>query len=250
MSFYSKKLYQDIALRWGGKSFLYLFMLLALSSLVWSLLLQHYALEAYQSFSTKIIPQIPVITLHDGKINTPEKRPYFIVDAETHKPFAVLDTTGKYTSLEQAQTPILITETQILIQSGPNETKIYKLTEPLNQTINPEAIKKFGDKYIHFLWIFVFPFIFIIFYLYRVLLALFYSLLGKMLCAFFKINLAYGQIVQMMLVAMTPVIIISDLQCILNISIRHEMLLYFLLDISYLFYGILANKDNMTPSLN
>lgn len=246
MSFYSKKLYRDVAANWGGKSFLYLLMLLALSSLFWSYMIEGFTKVAYQSFSAKIIPQIPVMTLTDGKLSTPEKRPYFIEDPNTHSKFAIIDTTGQYTSLEQAKTPLLVTETQIIAQTKPNETKIYTISDKINQTIDPQVIKSFIDPYVGFFWLIIFPIILIVLYIYRILQALLYSILGKIFSAIFKVGLAYGQIVQIMLVAITPAIIISDIQHAFNITIRHEMLIYFLLGILYLFYGILANKNNTT----
>lgn len=243
MSFYSKNLYRDVALNWGGKSFLYLLMLLTLVSIYFAIAMQHFVSLGYQSLYTSLAPQIPVLTIKNGKISTPENHPYFITDPNTKDNYAVIDTTGQYTTIEQAKSLVLITQTQVITQPKTNETKIYTVPADFQQSVDPKKINGFMQKILGYLWIPFFILSLIVFYTYRVLQALVYSIIGKIFAIIFRVQLSYVQILQIMMVAITPAIIISTIQHTLTIGIQHELSLYFLLGIMYLFYGIIANKN-------
>lgn len=242
MSFYSKKLYRDIALNWGGKSFLYLLMLLTIISIYFAVSVQKIVTIGYESFYTSVSPQVPILTIKGGKINTPENRPYFIIDPETKYTYAIIDTTGRYTTIEQAKAPVLVTQTQIITQTKQNETKTYTIPADLQQKIDPQQVNGYVHKFLGFLWILFFILCVFGFYIYRLVQAVVYSLIGKLFAMVCNIPLNYGQILQIAMVAITPDIIISTIQFALGININHELILYFLLAIMYLFYGIIANK--------
>lgn len=243
MSFYSKKLYRDVAMNWGGKAFLYLLLLTTLVSIYFAFSIQMIVNVGYETLYTKISPQLPALTIKNGKISTPENRPYVISDPDSKYTFAVIDTSGQFTRIEQTNAPLLITQNQIITKSKPQEIKIYTLPANLSQDVDPKQVNKFIEKYLGFLWIFFFIFSLFIFYIYRVIQALLYSIIGKIFAIIFKVQISYAQILQIMLVAITPVIIISTIQHAFIFNIEHELSLYFLLAILYLFYGIMANKN-------
>jgi len=242
MSFYSKKLYRDVALNWGGKAFLYLLLIIALVSVYFAIAVQGLANVAYKQASANIFPQIPEISIKDGKLSTPEKRPYFITDTNK-KIFAVIDTTGQYKTLAQANAPLLVTETQIITEPKPNEMRIYTIPAKMEQKIVPQQIDFFLQKFIKFLWIAFFFTILIGFYLYRVIQALLYAIIGKIFSLIFSVKIGYGQILQIAMVALTPAIILSTLEYAFTFHVMYELLLYFILTLIYLFYGIMANKN-------
>ncbi|VVC75887.1 hypothetical protein AQUSIP_11880 [Aquicella siphonis] len=244
MSFYSRNLYRDVANNWGGKAFLYLFILVVLTSIYFTYTIQRDLNQGYQATYINIIkPQVPVITVENGKVITPENRPYFIIDPETHTNYAVIDTSGQYTSIEQAKSLILVTEKEVIMQSREDETKTYKVPADAKESFDPVKINDFIQKFISYLWIPIFIFMVVLAYLYRILQALLYSILGKLFALIFSVKLSYWQIVQIMMVAITPAIVLAEIHHGLRVSIAHEMLLYFLLGIVYLFYGIISNKN-------
>lgn len=241
MSFYSKKLYRDVALNWGGKSFLYLLMLLTIISIYFAISIQNIVTVGYEAFYTQISPQVPVLTIKDGKISTPENRPYFIIDPDTKFTYAVIDTSGRYTTIEQAKAPVLITQTQVITK---NETRTYSVpANNVEQKLDLQEINGYVHKFLGYLWIIFFMLCVFGFYVYRLIQALVYSLIGKVFAMSFKIPLTYGQILQIAMVAITPAIIISTIQYAVKFEMRHDLILYFILGIAYLFYGIFANKN-------
>ena len=167
LSFFSKDFYRDVARNWGGKTFLYLLFLVALSWLAATINIQRNLNYGYKYQSDAYIAQIPVMEVVNGKLKTPENRPYSIKDPDNGQLIAIIDTTGKYTTLDQSHTAILVTQTSV-ISKRDNETKIYDLPANLNTTINPPVINNYIKDFVGFAWI---PF-FIIFvlcaYVYRI----------------------------------------------------------------------------------
>lgn len=244
MSFFSRNLYRDVANNWGGKAFLYLLLLLALSWIAETIFFQLGLNQWYRADSDKIVYQIPEMTIKNGVLSTPENHPYIITSPDDiNKRIAIIDATGQYQTLEQSKTDLLITKTQIISQSRPNEIKINSIPSSLNIVIEPKVVNQYAKDYLNFAWILFFPFVLFFTFLYRVCQALIYSVIGKIFSGISGADLEYGKILQVSLVAITPAIVIATILDIFSISFRYEYLLYFVLAMIYLYFGISANKN-------
>lgn len=245
MSFYSKNLYRDVATNWGGKALLYLLFLLALSWIGATIQMQHSLNEGYRGNADKVITQLPVVTIKDGKLSTPENRPYIITDPDNHEPLAIIDTTGQYTTLQQAKTKVLVTQTSIITQTEPNEIKTSQIPTTVSGVVNPQKINSYVKSYLGYAWIILFVVFVILAYIYRIIQALVYSVIGKIFSALSGSGLTYGQVVQIAMVAITPVIVFATIFQFFDIKFPYQILFYFVLAMIYLFYGILANKKKI-----
>lgn len=245
MSFYSKKLYRDVAFNWGGKAFLYLLLVLFLSWICFAFQVQIALNNAYATYSEKISSQVPILTIKDGVLSTPEAKPYIIKLPDSDKNLAVIDTTGQYANLSQAQSEILVTKTDIITQSKANEIRTDKLPQTLNMVIEPESTRVWIGKYLYFFWIPLFLMVWIASYVYRIIQALIYGIIGKIFSVMVDAPLSYPHIVQIAMVAVTPAIVISTVLDFMAITVPYEFLLYFLLTMFYLLLGVYANKPNL-----
>ncbi len=244
MSFYSRKLYQDVAMNWGAKSFLYLLLILALSWTFSVYQIQQNLSVGFNQLNKNIVSQIPILTIKKGILSTPENHPYFITDPDSHVNLAIIDTSGKYTNLQQLKTGVLITKTEIISQPHPNEFKIDEIPKKLTITLVPQTIQHYLQNYIGYSWIFIFiPFL-LASYVYRIIQTLLYAIIGKIFSIIANVPITYFQVVQITMVAVTPVIIIASMIDALGFKIQHSILLYFTLAILYMFYGIIVNKKN------
>lgn len=243
MSFYSRKLYQDVGKNWGGKTFLYLAFLLALSWIGFTINAQIKLNRIYAVSSDEVIAQIPVMTVIKGKISTPEKKPYLIKDPSNNKVFAIIDTTGQYSDISKNDVSVLVTETTVSDKMNKNEMRIYQIPETYSGTINPVTINKFIERIISFVWIFLFIMFFLTSYVYRIIQAMIYALLGKLYCAASGSQVNYGTIVQITMVAITPAIVIATILDYFSITFPKETLMYLLISICYMIYGIRANNE-------
>lgn len=242
MSFYSRNLYRDVANNWGGKAFLYLFLILALSWTGFVYLMQQAINQGYAKNADEIVNQVPVLTIKDGVISTPENHPYIITDPESKNKIAVIDTTGQYKTLDDAKTSILILQKEVITQSKPNEIRTDKIPSTLNIVIYPQTVNSYVKHYLGYAWIFFFVFFLIGSYIFRLIQACFYALIGLIFKAIFRVDITYGQIVIIAMVAITPVIVINTILDLIDITIPHQLLINFVLAMLYLCLGIVANK--------
>lgn len=249
MSFYSKNLYKDVAQNWGIKSFFYLLFILALSWIVATYTMQRDINRAVSNKTEQFFSQFPVITVKDGKISTPENRPYTIISPETKEKIIVIDTSGQTKSVD-SKANILVTENQIIITNDEKansteapHTEIYHVPSSFNTTINPDNFKTFFDNLANFIWVFYFVGFVIVSFIYRIFQALLYSLFGKIFSLMVGVPIKYSQILQIALVSITPVIVLSTIFYHFNIHFPLQLLFYVVLAMFYLCYGILANKN-------
>jgi len=242
MSFFSGKLYRDVATNWGGKAFFYLLLILALSWIIPIIGIQHMLNQGFTTHADEYLAQVPVLTIKDGKVSTPENHPYQIIDPATHALVAVIDTTGQYTTLESAKTSILLTQTALISQSRPQEIKTNTIPTTLTAVIDPQQIKEYIKDYIGYAWIILFIAFLIATYIYRIIQALLYSILGKIFSAICGVAISYTQVLQIMMVAITPALVVASVLEFLNITLPRANLIYFALAMLYLIFGILANK--------
>lgn len=242
MSFYSRSLYKDVANNWGAKSFLYLLILLSLTWVVSIYQAQQAISSGYATMSETLVAQVPVMTITDGKLKTPENRPYIISDPNSKEALVVIDTSGKYTSLEQINTNVLITPTRIYSKPKENQQRIDEIPAKLNLVVAPDVVNGYIKRFVSFFWIPFFLFAVLFSYLYRIFQALVYSILGKLMAMVMGVKLSYWQILQIMMVAITPVLLICTVLHALSLDLIRHNLVYFLLAMGYLAFGIRANK--------
>lgn len=243
MSFYSRNLYKDVGQNWGGKTFLYLFILLALSWIGDTIQIQSGLSRMYARTSNAFVAQIPVMTIKQGILSTPEKKPYIIKEPGTENLFAIIDTSGKYTDISNTKADILVTQNKIFNRQDEHETRIHALPTTFSAVINPEVINGYVKSGINYAWIFIFTFLLILSFIYRILQSLLYAILGKIFSAISKSNVSYGSIVQITMVAITPAIVLSTLCNLVMFDFPHEYLTYFVISMLYMIYGIRANKS-------
>lgn len=244
MSFYSKRLYQDVAVNWGGKAFLYLLLIVALSWAVHTVFYQLALNQAFNLYGGELISQFPTITLKDGKLSTPENHPYLIKNPVTKEDLILIDTTGQTTSLAQTKAAVLVTQTGVISQTKPNEMRTDVFPAHLNAVIVPQKVQDYVAHYLGYAWIFIFIVSVIGAYIFRIMQTLIYGVFGKIFAAIGNTPIRYIQVVQIAMVAITPGIIIRTILDVFGIMLPFENLLFFILAMLYMIYGIAANKSN------
>lgn len=245
MSFYSRDLYRDVGQNWGGKAFLYLFVVLALSWIAQTFMIQSSLNRLYATESDFFVAQIPVVTVTQGKLSTPEKKPYIINEPGSKKIFAIIDTTGTYKDLSKAGTDLLVTDTEIISKPNDQEVRIYQIPSSFSATINPLTINDHIKSGLHFAWIFIYIFLLLFSFCYRIFQALVYAIIGKIFCVFSSCKVSYGTIVEITLIAITPALVLSTILDLLMYSFPYQHLTYFIITMLYMFYGIRANQTNV-----
>src|SRR5207249_3863182 len=136
---------------------LYLFMLLAICWILLMFRIQPAINLSTTRFADTVVPQLPEkISIKNGIVTTPENHPYFLRDSDTKEVIAVIDTTGKYKTLDEAKSSFLMTKDSV-IYADKNAIKIQKLPYDLNMNIEPVRVKEFAIKFAGWLWVLIFP---------------------------------------------------------------------------------------------
>lgn len=252
MSFYSRKLYQDVAAHWGGYTIIYLLLLLAILWIPITFITQKAINKWYSEQSNLYVNQIPVLTFKEGQLITPENRPYIITDPKIPQPLGIIDTSGKYTDPAQMNTPWILTKDKMLINSKLEKSKEEQndmqksISYPptYNQVFDPHVVNQKIEKYVDFVWVLIYPIFLLGSFVYRAIQSIFYSIIGKIFASVIKVPLPFYQVWQISIVALTPTLILNTIFSFFSIQFPFQYFLYFGLAMAYLFYGILSNKKN------
>jgi len=246
-SFFSRDFYRDAAKNWKGITFLYLLILIALSNLP---NLVHMA-TGYYEFSKDIAPpvinQVPPITIKDGKAVIDAQMPYKITDPETGKTFVTIDTTGKIKTLEEAKSVALLTQTEFIASKNKFESRIIKLSSIKKLDINQDILKKWLR-----LAVFAIPALYIfnivLSFVGKLILALFYSLIGLFIAKSRNIALTFYSVLSVTICALTPAVILKALLNQIPVHIPATGWIFVLISMAYMAFGIFANSNDSAGS--
>ncbi len=242
MSFYSRALYRDVAKNWGADVMFYLLMLLAICWACLMFRMQPAMNLGAAQFTDAVVPQLPkMIYIKNGIVSTPEKRPYLVQDPENKELIGIIDTTGTYKTIEEAKSRFLLTKDSFIYHDR-TAVKIQKIPSDFNLNIDPVVVKGYAIKFVGWLWVLLFPIFLLVSFIYRVIQAFFYALLGKLFAVLSKTPIVYFDILKLAMVAITPAIVISTIVDFFNMWSNGHFLVYFVLSMGYLIFAIIATK--------
>lgn len=244
LSFYSKRLYREVAATWGGKAFVYAFLILTLAWIGHVIGYQTSINHIYKTTSHALVEQLPVITVDHGKISTPENRPYAIKALDDpNQVIVMIDTSGQYTTLAEANAEVLMTENSIITKSD-NETKIYELPRALTYTFVPVMVNEKISAVIGYAWVLMLPFLILASFFVMIIKSLVYALIGRIFSAFTHAGVNYVQCMILYFVSVTPALALRTVFESFSIHFHYQGWLIFAISIAYLFFAILVNKPS------
>lgn len=243
MSFYSRDLYRDVAKNWGAGVVLYLFILLFICCASMMFVYQPMINVAFKQLVDKIGPQVPPMSISNGVLSTPENRPYVITDPDTHQVTAIIDTSGKYTNMNTVPSGTMILITRDTTYYLDDSTlKVNKIPSNITVDIKPAQIEKVGVNVVHWTWVFFLPALVLGAFIYRLLQSLIYAAFGKFFAALSNVQLNYNEVLKISMIAVTPAIVLSTVLGWFHIEFPFEWVVYFVISMVYLNFGIAANR--------
>ncbi|MBI5639527.1 MAG: DUF1189 domain-containing protein [Nitrospirae bacterium] len=243
MSFFSRELYQDIALEWKGSGSAYLICLLALCSIPGVLRIQRDISEFLNTAAPRIVSQMPAIRINKGTVEIDRPVPYFIKDERTGKPFIIIDTTGRINTLKDYAASVLLTKTKIMLKNGEIETKTYDLSEIDNIVIERRHVYEMMDVIDQWFWVFYYPVALGFSFLYYLIEVIIFAALGRIYSARSDGSLRFGAFMRLAAVSITPSAILASFFVIAGIHIPLWWLLSFFISAGYVFFAISAVSD-------
>lgn len=247
LSFYSKEFYKYIANEKSGTGFGYLLLLLALCAMPVTLEMENGFSNYIDNEASKLVSQVPVITIVNGEASIEEPQPYVITDPESGKPLIVIDTTGQVTSLQDTEAKILISKTFFLYEKDEFETRKYDLTDVQDYVLNQSKINSWLAIAKEYFFVCLYPAVLIGTYLWRIIQLLIYAVIGLIFVSLLNSSNSYGSLLRLSVIAITPVILMDTIfVTMMGMEIPYPGTLSFLAAMAYLFFGVNCSKNMET----
>lgn len=246
-SFFSAGLYRDAILRWKGTGMGYLFILLAVC---WLPIMGKVHQEVSKFVSTeapKLVKQIPTITITDGRASVKVPQPYEITEPETGNVIAVIDTTGRITSLDETEARVLVTRDGVIAKKSDFETRSFSFKEVKEFTLDRAKINGWMETIRQYLAVVLYPFALLGSFVGRILQQLIYGAIGLLLALIFKRPRSYLSLLRLSAVAMTPPILIKTVLMTARIHLPGAGLLFFVLAMGLMCLGLRAAARAEAP---
>ncbi len=245
LSFFSKELYSDVALNWRGVNFLYLLLLLAACWILVLIKMNNSITKFVNNEAPRIVEQVPKITITNGEVSIDEPQPYYIKTPDSNSVLAIIDTTGTIKSLENTGAYCLLTKNTVIIRQSDVETRAYSLSQVKNFVLTSDRIMKWLQIFKKIFIIALYPFALFGSFVYRIIQTLIYGAIGLLFASWCKIKLAYDTLIRLSVIAVTPCIIISTVLLLANVRLPFAALIYFLIAMAYLLFGVKATADGI-----
>lgn len=244
---YSKDFYKDVGDNWHGTGFGYLFGLLFLCTLVVSIVLNMHLQSIITTWEQSSFQQIPTMHFKDGTMQT-DSQGVQVINTPAGEPFVVVDTVGKYTKEHMPNAPVLMTSTAAYVSSTDGSVKEYSYKELGSMDISADSVTKVVHATKYWLIFLLVAGILISVYVYRILLSLIYALLGEIVRMACKWHLPYLSLLRVTVVAQTPVLLLGTLVLVVPVYVTHLWVLGWIINLSYIFFGIHAAKRTEAAS--
>jgi hypothetical protein len=250
LSFFAPQLYRDVGANWRGVGLFYLFFLLAVC---WIPLMYKYSHKITNVMDqvVAVVEQMPAMELKDGQFSIDEPMPYSVKSDDLGKQFIIVDTTGQTTPEALVEGSVLVTQDKIILKGfkdDPDTTRTISLPTGANFKLNADVIKAWEPKLSYWAIGIGYVIVLLASWIYRFVLAIIYAAIGGIF--FFDLvnhSLNYKALLRLSVVAMTPAIILSTVQCYLHYRFPHQSLAYFGLTLFYLLVAILSNRVKTVP---
>jgi len=244
LAFFSRAFYADVAAHWRGLAFCHLLLLLLLAATVYTLHFKNLIDAFIAAKAPAIVAQVPPILITDGTVHVEVAQPYTIREPDSDRAFAVIDTTGKLTSLKQTDALLLLTASRLTVRLGPDDIRIIDLSPIDALRIDQRTVSQWLREIQKWTPFILFPLALGFSFLFRSLQALLYGGLGVALASLLKKPVTYGAAVSVAIMAMTPVLLLDAVLMLANIALPLWGLWGFLLAVGYLVFGIRSALPN------
>ena len=243
-AFFSDSFYQDVARRWRGLGFTYLFVLVLVAWVPSLLILNGLVREFRQDTLPALLEQVPEVVYENGEVSTNAEMPFYIrAQDET---IAVIDTNATIEDFESFDTPVLLTRTALVFEGEDSQIEVFDLAGASwlgKVTVNQTTLQNLYDGVGKWLSIWILPWLAVGSFIYRAFQALIFAVLGIIIANTINVRLEYPALVRLSVIALTPVILVRTFFNIVGITLPIWWFLAFGLFLAYLFMAIRANSS-------
>jgi len=192
----------------------------------------------------QFVDQLPVITITNGKADIKEPVPFYVKD-KNDAPFAIIDTSGQTTSLDNTPAVVLITRDSLVVRPDKEsrETRSLSLADMGDIAITPKLVYNWLEIFNNLFVIVLFPVVLLTSFANHIVQVVLLAFLGGSFARHFNIQLDFKTLVRLSVVAFTPAIMLETVHAVLNIHYPYSSFFSFLITGGYLFYAVGSNSE-------
>lgn len=243
-SFFSVSLYREVAEKWRARSLVYLFLVLLLCWTPGAVILHRSIERGVQNVRERVISELPALRFENGVLITPEPRAYVMEISDAGMTGRiVIDTTGKYRTLDEAHAIVLLTDKKAYVRRSSLQTNTYDFSRVKNMTFGPAEASTFLEKAQKWFPPILYPAIFILSFLKRVFQSLLTGLLGLFMIRWIKVEMGFPALFSLAVVSMTPTLIFSTVLSVGAATFPLDWLILGFVNFAYFLFAINAASD-------
>jgi len=246
LSFFSKSFYQDVGRHWRGTGLLYIFLALLLVWIPTVIRMQVEFSRFVAQEGSRFTQQIPPVRIRKGEVSTDVTTPYFI-KGDNGEPLVIIDTTGKYESLDNTPASFLLTKSQIHTRNN-RRTQIYDLSGVESFDFDRTRAESWMETARTLLVPVVFPLGLLFGFVFRAIQILIYAAVGLLFAQISNTILSYQTLMRLAAVALTPVLVLNLVLEFMPFRIPGWWLIGTLIGLGYLFFAVRSNAGSTFPS--
>lgn len=241
-AWHSVPLYQEVAVRWTGLNAVYLFLFLLVGWFPWVVKEQSELNRFSQEWIEPLIGEVPRFGISSGKLWVDGEPRRTISDPKTGRPLLLIDTTGQTLSLDGLSIPALVTADSFIMRKREGVEEKMTFSQLPNRSVTPQELRELAEDWIPSLLWYSYPFLLVGSFLFRIMQVFLLAGVGLIVCPLLETDLTLPALIRISVLAITPAMILRTLCNFLDIVIPFSSLLFTLVTIGYLVFGISANR--------
>lgn len=238
-SWFSKDFYRAVGTEWRGSGFGYLFFLLFICTVVLSIFINIGLRQGVSELQSNYLPQMPVVSFSHGQMIL-EKKGTQVIQGPNGNALVVFDPTNQYSKDHMPNAPILFKPTAVYVADASGVITEYKYPKNVTVAMNADSANAFAEHVKRWGIIVLGLSLFLSAFVYRILASLVYSIVGVIIGKCIHSALRYSGVLRIVVVAQTPVIILSTIGALLNVYVPHLWIAGVIVNLCYMTYGIKA----------
>lgn len=261
MAFYSRKLYIDVYKRWQGAGIVYLFLLITVLTIPYSVNLVSGFNRYFDEDIIKPLSSLPLLYIQNGEVQFDKPMPYFIKNAQGDV-VALIDTTGQVDTIDNRYPHLvfLLSKNKLLFRA-PAFHSYLNLAEVLpdasvyTQEFSKEGNEVFSAKQ----WlesahisslkrlgeVLIYPFVLSTFFGAFIAPLVFMALLGQLFSlAVYKFKMQLKDACRLLMVASTPQMVLFFACLTAQITLPIASFIYIAVLASYFSYAVMMVRQD------
>ena len=251
-SLFSLRFYRQAVLSSLSKGLAYLAYLSFLAALAFALLFHVYGKPEFREMNQWLQGNLPPLAYSPEGLTMNAGSPRTIVNPKYGLTITFDMTKDNISAEEAGNAMIFVTKKNLYVVAPKGQMRVYPLARPGRQgnlvSVN-ETLKKVGEVFDRWIAFLIFAASFPLFFIWKLLAAIFYSLPGLLINRMRREKLAYSAVLNVSFFALTPVFLIQLLDIAfpsLPLSLGLAGALF--LTTIYLFLGIKLTEEKIAPS--